>query len=282
MPLAEPIRIISDIHFGHPASVVEKPESLTPLFRDAATVVFNGDTVELRFLRGRAQGKHNAETVRRLCTENGTHPLFINGNHDPIISKENHLDLVNGAVLVTHGDMLFHDISPWGIEAEIIGEAHTKALAELHEDAFHDFEQRLSATKRASLAVELHRPHIPRGPLAPLATIVRECWPPWRPLQIIKCWLQLPARAEGLARVFRPRARTIIVGHTHFSGVWRRGPRIIINTGSFLSAIGGRSMVDIVGDRVTLRKIFRRGDTFEPGAEIETFTATKLKPHEGF
>ncbi|MEA3188379.1 MAG: hypothetical protein QOD99_2209 [Chthoniobacter sp.] len=282
MSLAEPIRILSDIHFGHPASIVPDPEALAPLFNGAGTVVFNGDTVELRFMRGRARGKRNAEQVRKLCTERGAEPVFINGNHDPIISHTNHLDLADGAILVTHGDMLFHDISPWGIEAPIVGEAHTKALSELHENAFDDFEQRLSASKRASLSIELHKPRIPRGALAGIATIARECWPPWRPLQIVKCWIETPARAVALARVFRPRARIVIIGHTHFSGVWRQGPRVIINSGSFLSVIGGRTMVDIEGSRVTLRKITRRGDTFEPGPEIETFSATKLKPHEGF
>lgn len=282
MSLAEPIRILSDIHFGHPASAVEKVESLRPLFRGMGTVVFNGDTVELRFLRGRTRGKRGAEAIRQLCAEEGAQPIFLNGNHDPILAHESHLDLVGGAVLVTHGDMLFHDISPWGLEADLVGQAHTQALAELHEDAFYDFEQRLSASKRASLVVELHRPGIPRGPFAPLLTVARECWPPWRPLQIIKCWIETPAKAEALARVFRPRARLVIIGHTHWSGVWRRGPRLIVNTGSYLSAIGGCLLVDIAANTVTLRKIIRRRGLFEPGAILETFTATKLKPHEGF
>lgn len=282
MQLAEPIRLLSDLHFGHPASLISDATELVPLFRGMGTVVFNGDTVELRFLRGRWRGKRNAENVRRLCAEQGAVPLFINGNHDPIIAPKSHLDLVNGAVLVTHGDMLFHDISPWGIEAGLMREAHTKELAQLHEDAFHDFEQRLSASKRASLALELHKPHIPRGPFATLATIARECWPPWRPLQIVKCWVETPGKAVALARVFRPRARIVIIGHTHYCGVWRRGPRIIVNTGSFLSTVGGRMLVDIAGDRVTLRKISRRGDTFEAGPEIESLVATKLQAHEGF
>src|SRR5581483_4543041 len=233
MSLAEPIRIISDIHFGHPACIVDKPAALLPLFRGMGTVVFNGDSVELRFLRGRSEGKNNASKLRELVTNEGAQPVFINGNHDPIIAKESHLDLVDGAVLVTHGDMLFHDISPWSIEAKIMAEAHTKALEELHGDAFHDFEQRLSASKRAALALELHKPSIPRGPLAPLATIARECWPPWRPLQIFRCWFQTPAKAVALARVFRPRARIILIGHTHLCGIWRRGPRVVVNTGSF-------------------------------------------------
>ncbi len=282
MSLAEPIRILSDLHFGHPASLIESAESLLPLFRGMRTVVFNGDTVEMRYLRGRARGKRGASAIAQLCAGEGAEAVFLNGNHDPIIAAQSHLDLAGGAVLVTHGDMLFHDIAPWGTEAKIMREAHVKELSALPEDAFHDFEQRLSANKRASLALELHKPSIPRGPFASLLTIARECWPPWRPLQIVKCWIEMPSKAVALARVFRPRARIIIVGHTHLCGVWRRGPRIVVNTGSYLSTIGGRMFVDIDGDRVTLRKIARISSTFAPGEEIETLSAQKLKPHEGF
>jgi predicted phosphodiesterase len=281
-PLEEPIRIISDIHFGHPACIVDKIENLAPLFRGAGTVIFNGDSVEMRFLKGRQIGQKNAQALKQLCSDEGAQAVFLNGNHDPILSSDSHLDLVDGAVLVTHGDLLFHDVSPWSQEAEIIGEAHTEELEKLDDDAFYDFEKRLKASKRAALAVELHKPNIPRGPLASVATVLRECWPPWRPMQIIWCWIVTPEKAEALARVFRPRARIIIIGHTHYSGIWKRGPRTIINTGSFLSIIGGRKLVEIHGDRVTLRKIEHEGETFTMGDVIETFTATKLKPLDGY
>lgn len=281
MSSEEPIRIISDIHFGHPGCIVDKVENLAPLFRGVSTVVFNGDSVELRFLRGRMLGQKNADALRKTCLKEGAQPIFINGNHDPIVAEHSHLDLVGGAVLVTHGDLLFHDISPWSAEAAIMKDAHTKALAELGDDLFHDFEMRLKASKRAALAMELHKSRLPRGPLARIATVLRECWPPWRPLQILRSWAATPGKAVALARVFRPRARIIIIGHTHLCGAWRRRPRTIINTGSFLP-VGGRLAVDITGDRVTMRRIKRVGQTFEVGAEIETLTATKLKSHEGF
>lgn len=281
MPGAALIRIISDIHLGHPACAVADAGQLEPLFRGARTVVFNGDSVELRFLKGRQLGQQHAEALRRVCLDAGAQPLFINGNHDPILAEESHLDLVDGAVLVTHGDLLFHDISPWSMEAGIMNEAHTKALAELGDDLFHDFETRLKASKRAALAMELHKPRVPRGSLAGVMTVLRECWPPWRPLQILRCWAVAPAKAVALARVFRPRARVIIIGHTHLCGIWRRGPRIVINTGSFLS-IGGHLAVDIIGDSVAVRRIARKAGCYRIGAEIARFTAAKLTAREGF
>jgi predicted phosphodiesterase len=277
----EPIRILSDLHFGHPASVIEQPRQLLPLFRGAKTVIFNGDTVELRYLRGRRIGMRNAVLMREACEAAGARPVFINGNHDPILSDLSHVDLVDGAVLVTHGDLLFHDVSPWSHEAVYIGEAHTRELADMEEDAFLDFEKRLKASKRAALAIELHRSGMRRTPFTALQTILRECWPPWRPLQIIHSWVVTPARAEALARVFRPRARFILIGHTHYSGAWRRGPRMIINTGSFLP-FGGRMAIDVQDAKLTVRPILNEGGAFRAGEPKMEFTVNKLVPGEGY
>jgi predicted phosphodiesterase len=279
--LEEPIRIVSDLHFGHPASIIEKPSQLIPLLSDAKTVIFNGDTVELRYLKGRRIGMHNASLMREACAEAGVHPIFINGNHDPNLSELCHVDLVDGAVLVTHGDLLFHDISPWSHESEIIGEAHSRELANLDEDSFLDFEKRLKASKRAALSIELRKSRLRRDNLSTVRTILRECWPPWRPLQILHSWTVTPAKAEALARVFRPRARFILIGHTHLSGCWRRGPRTIINTGSFLP-MSGRMTVDIVGEKLTVRPIVQERGIFKAGPPSMEFAATKLLADEGY
>jgi len=277
----EPVRIISDLHFGHPASIIERPEQLVPLFRDVKTVVFNGDSVEIRYMRGRRIGMRNSVLLREACEAAGTRPVFLNGNHDPIISDLSHVDLADGAVLVTHGDLLFHDISPWSHDAHLLGKAHDRELAGLDEDAFLDFEKRLYASKRAALAIELHRTRHRRDNLSAIRTIMRECWPPCRPLQIVRSWAVTPTRAEALARVFRPRARFILIGHTHFSGCWRRGPRVIINTGSFLP-ICGRMAVDVQGGSLKVHPILFERGVFKAGAPMMNFSATKLLPGEGY
>jgi UDP-2,3-diacylglucosamine pyrophosphatase LpxH len=277
--LEEPIRILSDLHFGHPASIIERAEQLTPLFRDAKTVIFNGDTVELRFLRGRRIGKRNGLIMRETCEAAGARPIFLNGNHDPIMSDLSHVDLFDGAVLVTHGDLLFHDISPWSHDSHIIAAAHSRELAGMEADALLDFEKRLKASKRAALSIELRRPRMWRDSLSSLRTVLRECWPPWRPFQIFHSWAVTPALAESLARVFRPEARFILIGHTHFCGHWRRGPRVIINTGSFLP-LSGRMAIDIADGTLTLRPILMDRSLFKAGAPMLQFPISKLSPAE--
>ena len=273
--LQEPVRILSDLHFGHPASTLESAEQLAPLFEGVKTVVFNGDSVELRYLRGRRVGMRNARLLREACAVAGVQPVFINGNHDPILSHVSHLDLADGAVLVTHGDLLFHDISPWSSEAPIMGAAHTRELAGLEADALLDFESRLKASKRAALAIELHRPRLRRDRLSYLRTLARECWPPWRPFQVFHSWWVTPRMAEALARTFRPQASFILIGHTHFAGTWRRGPRTIINTGSFLP-MSGMKAIDLCGHELTVRKIILEKGLFKPGPRLVKYTATKL------
>jgi predicted phosphodiesterase len=267
----EPIRIVSDIHFGHPASIIEKATQLTPLFRGAKTVIFNGDTVEMRYIRGRSIGMRNSMIIRETCLEAGAQPVFINGNHDPMLSELCHVDLGNGAVLVTHGDLMFHDISPWSHDSGIIAAAHTRELEGLkEEDALHDFEKRLKASKRAALAIQLHKTGMRRDALSALRTVLRECWPPWRPFQIFHSWAVTPERAEALARTFRPQARFILIGHTHYSGFWERRGLTIINTGSFLP-LSRRMTVDLEGRILKVRQIVQEKKMFRAGEVVREF-----------
>jgi hypothetical protein len=117
--------------------------------------------------------------------------------------------------------------------------------------------------------------------MARYATYLREAWPPWRPFQIFHYWSKVPARAVALARVFRPRARFILIGHSHFGGVWKRDMRIIINTGSFLP-IAGRTLVDLENGRLFVRKIERRRGQFRAGKTVAAFDISPLRAHEGF
>ena len=244
-------------------------------------MVFNGDSVETHLAKRREEGLRDLETLRELCLTAGAQPYFINGNHDPEISSMDHVDLADGAILATHGDMLFHDISPWSKASGIMAKAHTKALEALDDEAFHDFEKRLHASKRAVLAMEMREVPLQHGLLAKIAFVLEEFWPPWRPLQIIKCWIETPGKAVSLVKTFRPHAKFVIVGHTHWPGIWKMGPRVIINTGSFMP-FGRPRAIDIAYNKLSVKAIVRKGDQFVTGREIAQFDATKLNASEGY
>jgi UDP-2,3-diacylglucosamine pyrophosphatase LpxH len=249
-----PITVLSDLHVGHPASRITDANQLAPLFRDAASVVFNGDTVEMLWLCNREKAQGQLERIAEVCLAQGARPIFLNGNHDPVASSASHLDLVGGAILVTHGDVLFHEIAPWGREGKVLGEEHSRILQGMCEAARSDFEERLVAAKRTSLALEMHEPRAPRGRLPGLRLALREGWPPWRAFGIIRYWILTPRLADEVASRFRPEARFVLIGHTHRAGIWERRGRIIVNTGSFLP-LSKKYAVRIERSRLEVRKI---------------------------
>lgn len=274
MKLDFPLLILSDIHFGHPASSVREPEQLMPLFKDFPTVLFNGDTVEMLTRQNRENAQKQVEAIGDVCLSQSATPIFINGNHDPVISSANHLDFYGGSILVTHGDILFHELAPWGREAEIMGRAHTDILKKMCHKSLVDFDERLFAARRASIALEMHEMNYPQGERAKLLTILRESWPPWRVLSIVKYWMQTPHRAAMLAQIFRPFAKFILIGHTHYAGIWRCENRTIINTGAFLP-MSSRLAIILEKGKLIVRKIVRRGRKYLLGKKVAEFSVDR-------
>jgi len=276
MKVELPLTVISDLHVGHPASYIKHPDELAPLFRDVASVVFNGDSVEMLWLMNRDRAAEQVEQISSVCLAQGARPVFLAGNHDPVVSSAGYLDLVGGSILVTHGDILFHDIAPWSSEARILGPEHLRILEGMSDDERQDLAERLVAVKKTALKFEMHEPKRPGGGLAKLRTLIREGWPPWRALGIIRCWMLTPGAAEELAKRFRPKAKFVLIGHTHYAGVWHRNGRVIINTGSFMP-ISGRTAVRIEANRMEVRKIVKVGNQWNFGKTIANFELTPAK-----
>ena len=264
-----PTRILSDIHFGHPASAVRDPDQLAPLLEGVQRAIFNGDSVEMRFVEERPQAKEDIQRLHALCDKAGVERTFVTGNHDPLISTTNHVELAGGGVLVTHGDVLFEGLSPWSREADVLISAHREAREALSDPG--DLQQQLGATKRAALAIE-HLGHSLRCTSGKsLRNFLYEFWPPLRPFRILTCWAAAPQRAAKIAEDYRPETECVVFGHTHRSGVWRRGERIVINTGSYLP-LSGCLAVDVNADReVVVRKVVRSEKLFRLGKEVARF-----------
>ncbi|MEI8233880.1 MAG: metallophosphoesterase [Verrucomicrobiota bacterium] len=257
------IRILSDVHFGYPSTRVKAVEQLAPLVEGVERVVFNGDTVEMRFPEERARAEAAVEALRLFCRAAGAEPVFLTGNHDPAITETHHLELANGAVLVTHGDILFHGLSPWSTEARLLHAAHDRELAALGHPA--DLPRRLLALRRAAMILEpLGEKLMPRVKPGLWHALAEHFWPPWRPLRILGGWAQTPFLANALAARDTPGAQCVVLGHTHFSGVWRMGTRMIVNTGGFIP-MGRPLAVDMDGATLTVRQIVYQHGLLRPG-----------------
>jgi predicted phosphodiesterase len=277
----EPILIISDLHLGHRASRIKDPEQLAPVLQGSSSIIFNGDTAEMRHAKDRLVGRKLAADLARICHQEGKKAFFVNGNHDPTVSNINHLDLDQGAILVTHGDILFLDVAPWSREAKHYLMKHRQILAKLGPDDFTDFEKRLLATKRTAIELQMIETPLTEDRWPGLQLFMRQIWPPFRPLMIVKAWWETPGRAANLARVFRPQARFIIVGHTHYPGAWKVDPRIIINTGGFVPCFGAYAAI-IDSKRIELRRVELQSRKFVLGKRLANFAVDPLHPKDGF
>jgi predicted phosphodiesterase len=276
----EPILILSDLHLGHRASRIKHPDQLTPILNGPGSVIFNGDTSEMRNPNDRLVGRKLAADLARICHQAGRKAFFVNGNHDPTVSGANHLDLADGAILVTHGDILFLDVAPWSHEAGHYRKKHLQILDGLGPEGYVDFEKRLLASKRASIELQMLEEPLTRGHSPGFRLLIRNCWPPWRPLMIIKAWSEVPGRAADLARVFRPQAKFVIVGHTHCPGAWEIAPRVIINTGSFVPYFGARAAI-IESGRIEVRRINFFRNQILLGKRLKNYAIEPLLPNEG-
>ncbi len=233
---AGPIRILSDLHLGHDLCLVRTVASLRPLIAGAEWVVFNGDTLQERGEAFRERSEGLVAELQELCREEGAGTVFLGGNHDPTAWPLDWLDLLGGRVAATHGDVWLRWISPWSAQLGAFREqleALYGAAGRLEE---LDLEARLGLLRRCRLALPPSETR-QRSQSAwdRAAFLGRELWPPRRPWEVLKAYGQLPGLAGRFAAAHRPESRVLLFGHTHRARAWRRGGRLLINTGAFVT-----------------------------------------------
>jgi predicted phosphodiesterase len=264
----EPIRILSDLHLGHHASLARDIEQIEPLYDGVATVIFNGDTVEMRSPRNRERAVHIMRQVDAFCRAQVAATHFINGNHDPIISTLNHMEVAGGALLVTHGDTFSHeDTRAWASDDWASDDVD---LEEAQRAQLRRLESILATNKRVSHAYETAHFTIPDGTWGQFTTFMKQTWPPRRFVHMVSGWRNNPLHALNLVRAHHPTARCMIIGHTHRPGIWHRHGYCVINTGSYLPVLG-RMAVDYENGLVTARKVVFRKRKFHLGRIVARF-----------
>ena len=265
------IRIVSDVHYADRGSRVRSLGQLRPLLEGATSFVFNGDTLDTRPNKHAQRTEEMRREVLDFFGSSGTPVTFLTGNHDPDLSRLHAMEFAGGRVLVTHGDVLFDSIVPWSQDAEEIRRKIIVALASIPEGKSGKLEDRLSAFRSVAATI----PQIHQSEKDPLRYAIRlagdTVWPPLRALKILRAWREAPGRAAALAHRHRPRARFIVIGHTHKPGVWRTASGIVVvNTGSFCRPFGAMA-TEISADGIRVRRVeFRRG-AFHPGSKVAEF-----------
>ncbi len=263
---AEVIRIFSDLHFGDHSSRIARPEALAPLVEGADRWIINGDSLDTR---PGPSLQYNADNRARL--DAGLRALGIpltqlTGNHDPDISDCHALELANGRVFLTHGDILYPDIVPWGRDVRRIRQRFAEVRAASPAATSLGDELRILRTVAASIP---QRHQAERNRIKYLAQLATDLmWPPWRSAAIFQAWFSLPGRTRAFARRYGLRPQVILTGHTHWRGIWRRpGEPVIVNTGCFCRPFRGL-LADLRGDRLEIRRIAPRGSEFHAGPRV--------------
>ncbi len=265
------IRIFSDVHYGDRGSRVRDPAQLNPLVGDCGGLVLNGDLLDTRPGPEPARTAAQRAAVLEYFSRRGPPTTFVTGNHDPDLSAVHLLELAAGRVQVTHGDILFDDIVPWGRDAAAIQRILRSEFAAIPPDSAPELERRLAALRRVAAAIP-QRHQSERNLARYLLGLASDTlWPPHRFRSVIRAWRELPRRAAALAREHRPQARFVVVGHTHRPGVWpTRSGVVVINTGSFGPLLGGM-IVELSATALRVRRLERRRGEFHAGEKVAEY-----------
>jgi UDP-2,3-diacylglucosamine pyrophosphatase LpxH len=220
--------IISDTHLGRLHGAALSAPALRPLWQGADQFIINGDVAEIHHPDQWGDAARQTMQLYDLCETDGVHLTMLSGNHDPFISDIRHLQLADGAVFVTHGDVLHPALAPWSPAAQRIRAAYDQAMAAMVNDSRDELEQRLEAAQHASHA-EWQGLKREAGRSTLLGLMRR----PWALVQVLLYWMRVPYLGERFLVRHAPDARFLIIGHTHRPGIWTINDRVIINTGCY-------------------------------------------------
>ncbi|MCH2148099.1 MAG: metallophosphoesterase family protein, partial [Phycisphaerales bacterium] len=222
------ILVLSDLHLGLTARRTPTPAMLRPLWQGCDHLLLNGDTAELHVPSMSAPATDQLATMQQLCEEDGVGLSLIAGNHDPFISPLQRCTLVDGRVLVTHGQVIHRRDAKPPVEGQTfeVGDAGSLSGRHLFTRAMYDD------------AIERSRTYTPPEHELQAPQTLRDSIPwsaskPFLVLKILRYWRAYPGFADAYRRRVQPDARVVIVGHSHRDGVWQFDDCAVLNTGSW-------------------------------------------------
>ena len=231
--------------------------ALRPLWQGAHRLILNGDIAEIHHPAYRAAAARELLRLQTICDRDAVGLTVLSGNHDPYLTDRRHLMLAGGQVLVTHGDVLHPAVAPWSAAAPRMLAAQTRARAQLDADERDGLEGRLWASQRAAIAewddVD------PRGHAR--TTVASLLAKPTAVAKLAWYWMTIPGVAASFARQYTPDARFVVIGHTHRAGVWRRGERVVLNTGSY-GFLGRPHAVVIEDGAISMWRVLDDGERY--------------------
>ncbi len=136
--------------------------------------------------------------------------------------------------MALHGHVIFNDVSPWNYNAPQIKKIRQEFLKSIPQQSRNTLDASTQSARAATL--EIQRQRIEALCNNPVKLYVFLKMHRFRTLlrfgAIFRSWKNTPKLGEKFLELYAPQAKFLIMGHTHRSGVWKIGQRVIINTGS--------------------------------------------------
>ena len=233
---------------------------LAPLLEGVDRLVLAGDIWQQRKMgEGVQKALRMLTELTTMIEARGIALDLLRGNHDPT-GGAGVCWLANRQVLVTHGDAVYDDATPWSRE---IGNYRREvdAIVEKYRPVSHLAEA--CADRAREIAMTIRVVPLPRLP-PPLNFFATAFWPPSRPLEMIRVWRGMGDQGISFLKHSGEGARVLICGHFHRAGIWEKEGYLMVNTGAFMK--GSQPwMVDLEDGAMIASGVRLKDGTFVPG-----------------
>ena len=194
-----------------------------------------------------------------LAKKRGVLVETLRGNHDPDSGK-GVAWLADGAVLVTHGDAIYDDATPWSRE---IGRYREEINVLIQKYAPQSHSAEACSERAREIALTLKAISLPKLP-SPFDFLVTALWPLNRSFEMLRVWQGMGEQGLRFLNHSGKGACVLICGHFHRPGIWQKEGKVMINTGAFMQ--GSKPWaVDVNDGKLTARELVLCGDKFGLG-----------------
>ena len=254
-------RIISDLHLGHSASRLKSVEMLSPVLDEVDHLILAGDVWQQRKFGFRQEDAERLfDELLSLAKKRGVEVEVLRGNHDPDSGK-GVAWLSDRSILVTHGDAVYDDATPWSRE---IGNYREEIDCIIEKYALKSNRAEVCSDRAREIALTLKVSPLPKLP-SPFDFFLTALWPLSRSIEMFRVWRGMGK--EGLRFLDRAGegACVLVCGHFHQAGIWEADGKAMINTGAFMQGSHPWA-VDVNGDKLTARELVLYDGAFIPGS----------------
>ncbi|MDG2399994.1 MAG: metallophosphoesterase family protein [Akkermansiaceae bacterium] len=253
-------RIISDLHLGHTASRLKSVAMLDPVLDGVDHLILAGDVWQQQKVGvGFANAESLFEELLSVAKKRGILVEILRGNHDPDSGK-GVVWLADRAVLVTHGDAIYDDATPWSRE---IGKYREEINLIIQKYAPQSHCAEACAERAREIALTLKAISLPNLP-SPFDFLVTALWPLSRSFEMLRVWRGMGSQGLRFLNHSGKGACVLICGHFHQSGIWEKEGKVMINTGAFMQ--GSKPWaVDVNEEKLTARELVFGDGSFHLG-----------------